>query len=1159
MAVKAGVNPGDLAETGWGVILADGADPAIKEALGELLQHRQEQAGERYKEYTGPDGYRPDESKSAFLTRRGAAPGLVDPDRVPYYLLIAGDPETIPFTFQYRLDVQYAVGRIRFDTLEEYANYARSVVRAETGQVALPRQAAFFGPQNPGDRATQLGAEHLVKPLADSLAQAHPDWTFRRFLAEAATKAHLARLLVGDQTPALLFFCGHGMGFALDDPRQLPHTGALLCQDWPGPGSGPIPEEHYFSGDDLASDARLLGLLAFLFSSYSAGTPRMEDFHHRSFREPQAIAPHAFVANLPQRLLAHPLGGAMAVIGIVERGPWAFSFMPPYGSTGVFEETMTRLLEGQPVGYAMEPFNERYADLAYNLSLEREEIKLGQVPDDMALAQLQTAVTDARNYVILGDPAVRLVLTEPPAERVPIAVTEQPLAVTEQPLDLKLGLTRMEELLAERAPVLRPAFDEPAAVLRAILDREPETLGEADRARQEEALAALDDLCQEALEIGFEALARGEEPPDYDGRCPFRGLHPFRGEQHDFFFGRDESVAQMQRLLAGGNLLAVVGPSGCGKSSLLLAGLIPALQVQNPELQTLLVRPEGDLLPQFFASLSEVQGRPALLVVDQFETLFDPAISQGTRQVFMEHLLQPPEQMQIVLAMRSDAWGALEPYEQLAEAMERSLVELEPLGRSELRQAMERQATAVGLRFEEGMGDTILDDVCRGPGAMPLLQQVLQALWERRHGRWLKHREYEASGGARQALLATADGFHRQLPPKEQDRECAILLRLVPPSEQSLPGLPEPERRPDTWAERLVPMAEMAGALVLELAPDQQARVRDIFLRLAPAEEGAAGQEPQRHSLPMVSFEELVPAGRDPAPVRVLVKRLADARLVVTSRAADGGQAQVAMVHPTLHQSWPVLSQWLEKEEKNLKLRQRIGATARAWDLQGRDDSLLLHRGESLQLAGELSAHPMLALNALETAYRDACLAQEEQEQAEAKQMERDWQSLQVAAQESEAAGVALTTLAESFEEMAIRHRQLRSLLKLSQHLRDLRNDFGRCLEVVERAGMDVTTLKLNELKSNWQHVQQRQVELQVFVETYPRGDLGAWFQLLQTSATELECDLLLLALGSLPKRASEFDTRLAEAETRILVQLEQAINELVKLSDRTLGRLAQR
>lgn len=413
LGVVAEVDPNDLAQAGWGVIFSHDADPRIHEALTPLLEHRRALAGSKderfYREYTGADGYRPGESNVEFLVRHGVAPGQpANPERMPYYLMIVGDSEEIPFRFQYQLDVIYAVGRIWFDDVEGYAHYARSAVAAETRPVPGERSAVFFGARNNDDRATTLSADHLIAPLAERLAGQIEGWTVDSVVAEAATKERAGRLL-GAETPALLFSATHGMGFPSRDPRQLPHQGALLCQDWPGrvEWRKAIPEDFYFSGDDLSQEAGAANLIALLFACYGAGTPKTDDFE-QAVDASKEIAPHSFVGRLPMRLLGHPKGGALAVVGHVERA-WSFSFTWPRAGEqlDVFHSMLRQLLQGFPVGAAMEFFNIRYAALTTELEAEKESIDYGKIPDPVGLSGLWTAKNDARNYVIIGDPAVR--------------------------------------------------------------------------------------------------------------------------------------------------------------------------------------------------------------------------------------------------------------------------------------------------------------------------------------------------------------------------------------------------------------------------------------------------------------------------------------------------------------------------------------------------------------------------------------------------------------------------------------------------------------------------------------------------------------------------------------------------------------------------------
>jgi hypothetical protein len=462
-AVVEGVDPNDLAQAGWAVVFpvvdagseAASRQAAIRDALAPLLAHRRAAAGALYREYAGELGYQAGETKQQYLARLGAGPGPARPQKVPYYLLLVASPDEIPFRIQYQLDVHYAVGRIAFDTVEDYARYAHSVVDAETGRAARPRRAAFFGVSNPNDAATRLSADHLILPLVEYAGgrRGQHGFTVDSHVGDAATRGQLTELL-GD-APALLFTASHGMGFPCGDAGQRERQGAILCQDWGGPGT-PVAREHYFTGEDIPAGADLRGMIGVLFACYGGGTPTRDEFTRRALGEAEArqLAPAALLARLPQRLLAHPGGGALAVVAHIDRA-WgsAFLWMDPYGERAtqrhldVFESLLDCVLGGKRLGYGMEAFNLRYAELAADLSERIEQIQIyDEHYEDAELAHMWICNSDARNYAVIGDPAVRIPRAGEPAAQRPAAPEVRTSAAAPTPQTARSETTERSEM-----------------------------------------------------------------------------------------------------------------------------------------------------------------------------------------------------------------------------------------------------------------------------------------------------------------------------------------------------------------------------------------------------------------------------------------------------------------------------------------------------------------------------------------------------------------------------------------------------------------------------------------------------------------------------------------------------------------------------------------
>ncbi len=431
---------------------------------------------------------------------------------------------------------------------------------------------------------------------------------------------------------------------------------------------------------------------------------------------------------------------------------------------------------------------------------------------------------------------------------------------------------------------------------------------------------------------------------------PYRGLEVFKEEHTAFFCGREAFIEPLVDAALKRNLVAVIGPSGSGKSSIVQAGLVPALRRQRPPAETWDVaiftpddRPfhwlatalmpflepdlreadrlaEANKLGDYLVGgevkleatvkrlLEKSDGTDKLLLVaDQFEELFTTT-PEGERKPFINCLLSALNgtSLTLVITLRADFYGnALNLSRKLSNALQQGVINLGPMEQDELRHAIVEPAHRVGLDFERGLVERILDDVVSEPGHLPLLEFALTELWARRKGRVMTHSDYDAIGEVEGALTRRADDAFAKLPPAQQKTAQRVLTQLV---------------------------------------------------RVARPEEGS---EDTRKRLSLGELDE---------EARVVVGKLAEARLLVTgtgeskeaasSKIVDGitstraARNTVEVAHEALIRGWDRLRQWVDEDRAFLLWQQWLRAQANDWEVRGhRKDGLL--RGQPLAEAAK--------------------------------------------------------------------------------------------------------------------------------------------------------------------------------------------------------------
>ena len=111
LGLQFGFDADQLSESGWGSSSPRIGTLHLIWPRWPLIELRRRQAGGTLRIFAGPDGYRQGESASGWLNRHGSSLDMINPDLgMPYYLVLIGSPEAIPFEFQYALDPSPGLG-----------------------------------------------------------------------------------------------------------------------------------------------------------------------------------------------------------------------------------------------------------------------------------------------------------------------------------------------------------------------------------------------------------------------------------------------------------------------------------------------------------------------------------------------------------------------------------------------------------------------------------------------------------------------------------------------------------------------------------------------------------------------------------------------------------------------------------------------------------------------------------------------------------------------------------------------------------------------------------------------------------------------------------------------------------------------------------------
>jgi hypothetical protein len=173
-----------------------------------------------------------------------------------------------------------------------------------------------------------------------------------------------------------------------------------------------------------------------------------------------------------------------------------------------------------------------------------------------------------------------------------------------------------------------------------------------------------------------------------------------------------------------------------------------------------------------------------LVFVDQLEEIFTlTSAEERQRFIAMVHGLRAEPRCYFLFALRADFYGALMDSALWPVLSSISRIDLSHLRGEALRHAITRPAMGKGVYLDVRLCDRLVTDAADEPGVLPLVQETLRLLWDRRCHRYLGLAEYEALGhggrGLDMAIRMRAGTAMSMLTDAQQMVARRGLLRIV--------------------------------------------------------------------------------------------------------------------------------------------------------------------------------------------------------------------------------------------------------------------------------------------------------------------------------------------------------------------------------------------